>query len=215
MKEKRIMNLDELNELGRAQEIDVEKENKLVREIVSTIKSVMKKNNLVSLSAPGVGYNKRIFCVDFSDLEIKTFINPIITNATGLQLSREICSSIPNKEYIRPRNTTIDLIYQTPQGIVKTNRYEGVAAFVFQHELDHLEGVTLEDMGLEIDSDFDEASDEERSEIINMYLDSLDLRQKDLDAEIEADDELKIVSDRLRFVEALAKGDITLEALEE
>lgn len=215
MKEKRIMNLDELNELGRAQEIDVEKENKLVREIISTIKSTMKKNNLVSLSAPGVGYNKRIFCVDFSDLEIKTFINPIITNATGLQLSREICSSIPNKEYIRPRNTTIDLIYQTPQGVVKTNRYEGVAAFVFQHELDHLEGVTLEDMGLEIDSDFDEASDEDRSEIINMYLDSLDLRQKDLDAEIEADDELKVVSDRLRFVEALAKGDITLEALEE
>lgn len=209
------MNLDELNELGRAQEIDVEKENKLVREIVSTIKSTMKKNNLVSLSAPGVGYNKRIFCVDFSDLEIKTFINPIITNATGLQLSREVCSSIPNKEYIRPRNTTIDLIYQTPQGVVKTNRYEGVAAFVFQHELDHLEGVTLEDMGLEIDSDFDEASDEDRSEIINMYLDSLDLRQKDLDAEIEADDELKVVSDRLRFIEALAKGDITLEALEE
>ena len=32
----------------------------------------MKKHNLTSLSAPAIGYNKRIFCIDFSDKEIKT-----------------------------------------------------------------------------------------------------------------------------------------------
>ena len=48
-----------------------------------------------------------------------------------------------------------------------------------------------------------------------MYLDSLDLRQKDLDTEIESDDELKVVSERLKFTEALAKGEITFDKLDE
>ena len=215
MNEKTILNLTELNSLGRAQEINREKDGKLLREITANIKKTMRKNGLTSLSAPGIGYNKRVFCIDFSDQEIKTFINPVITNAEGLQLAKEICSSIPGKEYIRPRNTTVDIIYETPTGKIKTNRFSDVAAFVIQHEIDHLECVTLEDIGLEIESDFEEATQDERNEIINMYLDSLDLRQKDLDTEIESDDELKVVSERLKFTEALAKGEITFDKLDE
>ena len=215
MNEKPILNLTELNSLGRAQEINREKDGKLLREITANIKKTMRKNGLTSLSAPGIGYNKRVFCIDFSDQEIKTFINPVITNTEGLQLAKEICSSIPGKEYIRPRNTTVDIIYETPTGKIKTNRFSDVAAFVIQHEIDHLECVTLEDIGLEIESDFEEATQDERNEIINMYLDSLDLRQKDLDTEIESDDELKVVSERLKFTEALAKGEITFDKLDE
>ena len=215
MNEKPILNLNELNSLGRAQEINREKDGKLLREITANIKKTMRKNGLTSLSAPGIGYNKRVFCIDFSDQEIKTFINPVITNAEGLQLAKEICSSIPGKEYIRPRNTTVDIIYETPTGKIKTNRFSDGAAFVIQHEIDHLECVTLEDIGLEIESDFEEATQDERNEIINMYLDSLDLRQKDLDTEIESDDELKVVSERLKFTEALAKGEITFDKLDE
>lgn len=211
---KEVVNLEELNKIGRAQEIDYEKEGKLLREITSNIKRTMRKENLISLSAPGIGYNKRIFCIDFSDKEIKSFVNPIISNAEGLQLVREQCSSIPGKEYLVPRNSIIDIIYETPTGMVKTNRFKDVAAFVFQHEINHLDGVNLEDIGLEVDSDFDEATQEEREEIIEMYLDSLDLRQRYIEEAINADEELKIVSDRLRFVEALAKGEIAFEEQE-
>lgn len=212
---KEVVNLEELNKLGRAQEIDHEKSGKLLREITSNIKRTMRKTGLISLSAPGIGYNKRIFCIDFSDKEIKSFINPVVTNATGLQLVRESCSSIPGKEYLVPRNSIIDVIYETPTGQIKTNRLKDVVAFVFQHEIDHLNGVTLEDIGLEVDSDFDEATAEEREEIIDMYLDSLDLRQRYLEETINSDEELKLVSDRLRFVEALARGDIEFEKQEE
>ena len=212
---KEVVDLNALNELGRAQEIDHEKEGKLLREIVSNIKRTMRKKGLVSLSAPGIGYNKRIFCIDFSDQEIKTFVNPIISNAEGIRLVREQCSSIPDKEYLVPRNNIIDLYYETPTGQVKSTRFKDVVAFVIQHELNHLEGVTLDDIGLEVDSDFDDASEEDRREIIDMYLDSLDLRQTYLEEEINSDDELKIVSERFRFIEALARGDIALEKMEE
>ena len=213
--EKSILDLENLNKLGRAQELDYESNTKLVREIVSNIKRVMRKNNLISLSAPGIGYNKRIFCIDFSDKEIKSFINPVVTNVQGMQLVREQCSSIPDKEFLVPRHNTIDIIYTTPTGQIKTKRLKGVVAFVFQHEIDHLNGITLDDIGLEVDSDFDNATEEERESIIDMYLDSLDLRQKYLEEAIESDEELRLVSDRLRFVEALARGDIQFEKQEE
>lgn len=208
--EYKINNLEELVELGRAEEIDTQKENKLVREIVSKIKRTMRKNNLTSLTAPAVGYNKRIFCVDYSDNEIKTYINPVVSLREGIHLSREVCSSIPDKEYIIPRNNVINIYYQRPNGEVKIQEFKGLASNVLQHELDHLEGITLDDMGLEIDNDFDEATDEERLEIVNMYLDSLDIMLKDVKEDIENNEELKVISDRLNFTEAVVSGKVKL-----
>jgi peptide deformylase len=208
--EYKINNLEELVELGRAEEIDTQNENKLVREIVSKIKRTMRKNNLTSLSAPAVGYNKRIFCVDYSDNEIKTYINPVVSLREGIHLSREVCSSIPDKEYIIPRNNVINIYYQRPNGEVKIQEFKGLASNVLQHEIDHLEGITLDDMGLEIDKDFDEATDEERLEIVNMYLDSLDIMLKDVKEDIENNEELKVISDRLNFTEAVVSGKVKL-----
>lgn len=208
--EYKINNLEELVELGRAEEIDTQKENKLVREIVSKIKRTMRKNNLTSLSAPAVGYNKRIFCVDYSDNEIKTYINPVVSLREGIHLSREVCSSIPDKEYIIPRNNVINIYYQRPNGEVKIQEFKGLASNILQHEIDHLEGITLDDMGLEIDKDFDEATDEERLEIVNMYLDSLDIMLKDVKEDIENNEELKVISDRLNFTEAVVSGKVKL-----
>ena len=119
----------------RCDEIDVMHQGSLVREITKAIKDTMRAKNLKSLSAPAIGYDKRIFCMNFSDLEIKTFINPIITQAEGIQLSRETCQCIPGKEFIRPRNPKIKIIYQNPTGKILSTEFLGLSAVVFQHEL--------------------------------------------------------------------------------
>ena len=209
-----ITDLAKLDEQGRAEEIDIKKENKEMREIITFIKRTMRKNNLVSLSAPAIGYNKRIFCVDFSDKEIKTFINPLVTNLSGLELTREVCSSIPGKEFIRPRNSTIDIIYTTPQGMIKSNSFKGLAASVIQHEIDHLDGITLADIGLEIEDDFNTATDEEKFEIINMYLDSLDMTREDLIKDFQQDENLRQEYEADKFMEMLGQGKIKLEAVQ-
>ena len=209
-----ITDLAKLDEQGRAEEIDIKKENKEMREIITFIKRTMRKNNLVSLSAPAIGYNKRIFCVDFSDKEIKTFINPLVTNLSGLELTREVCSSIPGKEFIRPRHSTIDIIYTNPQGIIKSNQFKGLAATIIQHELDHLDGITLADIGLEIESDFDEGTEEEKFEIINMYLDSLDLAREDLIKDFQKNENIKKEYEADKFMEMLGQGKIKLEAVQ-
>lgn len=204
-----ITNLDELGE--RAQEIDVRKENALMREIVSELKQTIKKKGLTSLSAPAIGYNYRIFCIDFKDLEIKTFINPIITNIKGFELSKETCTSIPDRTFIRPRHNDISVTYQRPMGQIESRQLVGLAAIVFQHEIDHLDGLLLSDVGLEIDEEFENASEEEREDVINMYLDSLDIKRKEIDTQIHEDKDLKQMSDAIDFMEKVQKGEVTLE----
>lgn len=204
------IDLNEIELSERAIEIDIKTQNKLMREIVSALKHTIEAKNIVSLSAPAIGYNRRIFCIKF-DNEIKTFINPIIMNQKGIQLSKEICTSIPGKTFIRPRNNDITVMYQKPAGAIETRQLVGLAAIVFQHEVDHLEGLLLSDVGLEIDSDFENASEEEQNEVIDFYLESLDLKRKELDNEIESNEDLKQLKNGIEFMKSVYKGETQIE----
>ena len=66
---KKILTVDEEQNIDiltqHSVEIDTVKESTLMRQIISELKKTIKANNLTALSAPAIGYNKRIFCVDF------------------------------------------------------------------------------------------------------------------------------------------------------
>jgi peptide deformylase len=194
----------------RADEIDVRKENDKVREITVALKNTIREKNIVSLSANQIGFDKRIFVINFNG-DLRTFINPVITQVKGFELSRETCTSIPDKTFIRPRHNDIMVMYQTPLGKIESKQFMGAAAKVFQHEMDHLDGLLLSDIGLEIDEMFDNATEEERMEVINMYLDSLDIKQKEIDKEIQEDDDLKKISDGIDFMTKVQKGEVQIE----
>ncbi len=202
---------DELKLCDRAVEIDVRTQAEEMREIIKSLKDTMRANNLTSLSAPAIGYNRRIFCIDFKDSEIKTFINPIIAQAKGMQLSIEKCTSIPDKEYMRPRNNDLMIIYQRPTGQIENRQIVGLSAIVFQHEMDHLDGLLISDVGIQIDQDFYDATEEERQEVINAYLDALDIKRADINTEIENNKELKQISDGIKYLEGVYKGEIKFE----
>jgi hypothetical protein len=142
---------------------------------------------------------------------IRSFVNPIITNAGGLELSREKCHSLPDKEFIRTRHSKVSVTYQTPLGKIESVDFVGVAAKVFQHHLDHLDGLLLSDVSLEIDEEFDKATDKERQQVIEMYLDSLDLTRKELEKEIENDPENKQMADAIKFIQSVQSGETELE----
>ena len=208
MKEILLLENNEESLYTRADEIDTSSQAQEMREIVHQIKDTMRKKGLKHLSAPAIGYDKRIFCIDYEDLEIKTYINPVIASGGGLTLSKETCECIPGRTFLVPRNNEISILYQRPIGNTDSRTLLGAAAIVFQHEMNHLDGVMLSDIGLEIDEDFENASEEERSSIIEMYLDSLDLRSKSLEEQIHETPELKKVDDGIRFLEGVAKGEI-------
>lgn len=206
---------DELQLSERAVEIDVRTQATEMREIIKALKDTMREEGLSSLSAPAIGYNRRIFCIDFKDSEIKTFINPIIAQAKGMQLSIEKCVCIPDKEFMRPRNNDLMIIYQRPTGQIENRQIVGMSAIVFQHELDHLDGLLLSDVGIEIDEDFHNATEEEQQEIINAYLDALDIKKKEIDTEINTTPELKQLSDGINFMESVYRGETKIEPIKE
>lgn len=202
---------DEKQLSERSMEIDTKNQALEMREIVSAVKATIRKNNLSYLSAPSIGYQRRIFAINFNDLEIKTFINPVIASAKGLQLSKETSNVIPGKTYLRPRNTEINIMYQRPTGQPESRKLVGLSAVVFQQCMDDLDGILLCDIGLEIDDNYDKLSDEEKQEVVNAYLDSLDLRNKELQQEIEGDKELKQINDAIKFMTSVYKGETQIE----
>lgn len=201
-------NYIELSE--RSTEVDIKNEMKDAREIISAIKHTMEKNNLKILAAPQIGFKKRIFCIAFEE-EIKTFINPIITQAKDIQLSKETDVTLPGKIFIRPRNGSVDVMYQRPTGQVESRQLLGMASILFQQGIDAIDGISLVDIGLEIDDDFDSASEEERMEIIDLYLDSLDMKHKEIQKEIENDPELNEMQKSIDFITSVKTGQTKIE----
>lgn len=196
---------------GRCDEVNVRDNNAEVRQLTLDLKDTIRANEgCLGLAANQIGASMRMFCINFNG-DIRTFINPVITEAKSITLNREGCMSLPGRQFIRPRNSEISVIYQTPLGKTESRKFLGLAACVFQHELDHLDGITLEDLGLEIDEKFDEATEEERDELVKNYLDSLDLKQKEINKEIEEDPELKQINDASKFMQKVVSGEVQIE----
>lgn len=83
-----------------------------------------------------------------------------------------------------------------------------MAAEIFQYQINLLDGVLLSDIGLEIDENFDKASEDEKAELIDFYLGQLKLTNNELQQEIENDKELKKISDAIKFMEGVQTGEI-------
>lgn len=205
---------DEIKLGERSVEIDTKTQATEVREIVKALKDTMRDKELKHLAAPTIGIGRRIFCIDYSDLEIKTYINPIICQAKGIELSCETSISIPGKRFMRPRNNDIMVMYQTPTGKIENKELIGVAAIVFQQEVDALDGMLLSDIGVELPEDFESWPEDERMQFARDYLDSLDLLTKQVQKEIDEDEELKKIQDASEFMTQVYKGEVQLEKIE-
>lgn len=189
---------------------DKEELNKIIVDLKQTLRE---HSNGVGLSANQIGYDKRVFVMNFNG-DIRTYINPSISLMGPMGFNRESCLSLPNKEYIIPRARRITVSYLDPNGIANTVDLKGYVAFVFQHELDHLNGVTLADIGLEIDENFEKASEEEQEELIQAYREMLLKKEEELNKEIEKDEELSKTKKAIEFMEKVQKGELEIESVE-
>jgi peptide deformylase len=98
----------------------------------------------VGLAAPQVGVQKRLFVYDTGDGEgARVIVNPVITEARGEWEFEEGCLSVPGLHWTIVRPKEIHLTGYDLEGneiSIEADEYE---ARVFQHELDHLDGVLL------------------------------------------------------------------------
>lgn len=194
--------------------INHKEEASLLQEIVLALKATMKAKNLTYLTAPQIGYRKRVFCVRFGQRDYRTFVNPIVENLTCPCLVPEACYSIPDKQFLMPRFSKVTLWSMTPLGKAESRMFVGMAATTVEHCMHHLDGGLISDVGLELDDMWYNATDEEREEVSKLYLESLDMRNKQMQDEVNATDDLKQINDASKFIESVRTGETTIEHLE-
>lgn len=185
--------------------------------IVSKIKEVLEANpDMLALSAPQIGINKRIFCLRFND-QIKTFINPIITKKKGLNIIIETCSSMPGKEIVIGRPEEITVVYYNEDFKYEDNKLLGVAASLFDQQAQILDGVLPNELGLVSDVEADGKIEEaDLAEIIPFYRDTfLPSKIECLNKAIESDEDAAKDYKHLKFTEGVINGRIAVVESEE
>ena len=181
-------------------------------EIVAKIKEVMEANpELLALTAPQIGINKRIFCLRFND-QIKTFINPIITKKKGLNIIIETCASMPGKEIVIGRPEEVTVVYYNEDFKYEDNKLLGAAASLFDQQAQMLDGVLPTELGLVSDIEEDGKIEEaDLAEIIPFYKDTfLPSKLACLNKAIESDEEAAKDFKHLKFTEDVINGRIAV-----
>lgn len=133
-----------------------------LKELIANMKETMYNAQGVGLAAPQIGKAIRLFVIDASpfaeddDLTKeeqdslkdfnKVFINAQIIEEEGNDWAfNEGCLSIPDvrEDVFRPEKVTFE--YQDENFNTHTETLTGLAARVFQHEYDHIEGILFTD----------------------------------------------------------------------
>lgn len=101
----------------------------------------------VGLAAPQVGVQKRLFVYDLGEGEgPKTIVNPVIAETRGEFVYEEGCLSIPDLYFEIIRPDEVHLTGYDLDGNEISIETSGFVGRVFQHELDHLDGVLMLDL---------------------------------------------------------------------
>ena len=108
----------------------------------------MKSNNGLGLASNQIGITKRFFAIghDTFDTFQKSAIiwNPLIKKQSEEKIfDVEGCLSFPGIFVKVERPKQIEIEYETTQGTKETTKLDNMESKCFQHELDHLEGITF------------------------------------------------------------------------
>jgi len=97
----------------------------------------------IGLAAPQIGVSRRVFVMAIQGWQRACF-NPVImmTSVKSTDFD-EGCLSFPGEHCIIKRPEWVDVRYQDHRGHWHAERFSGLLARCFQHELDHLDGITM------------------------------------------------------------------------
>lgn len=142
--------------------VDIDKDYPNLDELIENMKETMVNAKGVGLAAPQIGKAIRLFIIDTSPFEKdeeldeneraflanfkKVFINAKILKEEGDEWAfSEGCLSIPdiNEDVFRQEKITIEYLDENFEK--HTEVLSGLAARVFQHEYDHIEGILFTD----------------------------------------------------------------------
>jgi peptide deformylase len=129
--------------------------DKSLQELIDSLIETAKAANGVGIAAPQVSQSYRLFIVASRPnprypnaplMEPTAMINPqIIAHSEELVKDWEGCLSVPGKRGLVPRYQSIEVEYLDRDGNLQHQILIDFVARIFQHELDHLDGIIFLD----------------------------------------------------------------------
>jgi peptide deformylase len=137
-KNSRELNLDEI------------KSNQ-IKKLSEDMALTMIKKDGVGLAAPQIGKNIRLIVINTKDGVLYLFNPKIVKSSLAKEWGEEGCLSVPNTFGQVKRSKKIKCIYLDISGKEIKTEPQGLLARIFQHEIDHLEGILFIDKAKKIE----------------------------------------------------------------
>jgi peptide deformylase len=126
-----------------------------IADLVENLVATLQASNGVGIAAPQVAVSKRLFIVashpnprypHAPEMEPTPMLNPrLVSHADEVGQDWEGCLSIPGIRGLVPRYRTIEVEYTDCLGRLQRQELSDFVARIFQHELDHLNGLVFLD----------------------------------------------------------------------
>jgi peptide deformylase len=99
----------------------------------------------IGLAAPQVGFGLRLLVVDEGKGGARAYLNPVVVEQRGQAVAEEGCLSLPGIFADVARAESVVVEARDRAGAPIRRPASGLLARVFQHEIDHLDGVLFID----------------------------------------------------------------------
>jgi peptide deformylase len=114
-------------------------------QIVDKLIRTMQTQQGIGISAPQVGLSISLIAIDDGSGPLAMF-NPFITEwLPNKKVAQEGCLSFPKLIKLVERKTSILVRYRDKTNVVQLRQFDGLAARIIQHEIDHLNGILMTD----------------------------------------------------------------------
>jgi peptide deformylase len=122
----------------------------ILRQAVPRMFEIMYRSRGIGLAAPQVGISRRLIVANLTgdpkraDAE-RVILDPEILQRTGERREEEGCLSLPGMAPVITRAEKVVIRYRQTEGELVEREAEGLEAKLFQHEVDHLDGLLILD----------------------------------------------------------------------
>ncbi len=106
---------------------------------------IMYKHDGVGLAAPQIGISEQIIVVDYGEGPMVLFNPEVIETSREKDELEEGCLSFPDITVPVLRPVKIKIKFRNEENIISELKVDNLAAKVFQHEIDHLNGILIID----------------------------------------------------------------------
>lgn len=118
--------------------------------LIAELKETMAVENGIGIAAPQIGVHDRVIIVEVNGVPT-AYINPVIIEKSFRMIdSEEGCLSVPGTWGWVKRHRSVVVSALNEQGEAVTIKEQHLISTVFQHEINHLDGILFIDIAEEI-----------------------------------------------------------------